>query len=814
MRFPRLLLALAAALPLGTPAYADSIDSRLARYEQEAKSLSADLPQPNQRGLAAQQHRLVDAEVAYSLGDYDGAALMLFDLADKEQGADKEAATYYLAESLYQKGDVGTAREYYKQLATGNQYGKYRVPALQRIVEIAIAQHDETQDTVAALGALQSTTGVPSVPYILGKYAFAQGNYDNAISLFSAVPKGSEYDLQAQYYAGATWVAKKDLARATDIYAQLIDVKPKSLSDRRVIELAQLALGRIYYEREQPAKSIDAYLLVDRHSDLFPDALYEVSWVYVKSKQYDKALRALELLEQSDPTSSRRPTVRILEGNLRIRKAQMIRQQQINGTINNEERTTPAVEYDKATQIFTQTHDSFQPAFVAMNNVVNGKLDPATFIDQVAGRSEHVFALSPPVPEAAAQMLHDEPDVQVFDSAENDLSEITANIRESEDIIARLELIIQSGDHTGIYPGLSSRRSRIAQIQDDLITIRSQLADQLNEGGAESQQRRALVQQYAALGQPEQAYTQRLSQAQEGYDALDAQAIDIAGAIDSAQAVAVSLRKYETDAVPAMADDKRTHLDSELDAAGREAQEIEDELHAVQREISLGKDLAGLGDQQIAQARTMRAQVRAAEDAEQRAISSHGRGSPALDRAARLTLQLDALDQQIDQSITAGLEHIKTQLVAEKQTLAAYKAELSEHEKTAHELGKSVLGQSFQNVKTKLDDIVTRTDVGSVDVAWSQKEDTDDDIKRMNLAKSRELKQLRDEFKDIIIAPPQTAPKKSALPPPPSPEAGKTDQRVAPIDDKGTGPAQPTVKPDEQKKAPAPAPAPKKGGAK
>src|SRR5207248_1654033 len=162
---------------------------------------------------------------------------------------------------------------------------------------------------------------------------------------------------------------------------------------------------------------------------------------------------------------------------------------------------------------------------------------------------------SPPVPEAAAQMLRDEQDVQVFDASENDLAEISANVRISEDIIMRLDAIIASGDRTAIYPTLAARRSRIAAIEDDLITIRSQLA-------------------------------------------------------------------------------------------------------ATRREIALGKDLSSIGDQQIVQARALRLQVRAAEDAEQRALSSHGHGSPALDRAARIALQLDAVDQQIDQSIARRLEEI------------------------------------------------------------------------------------------------------------------------------------------------------------
>ena len=823
MRLPS-LLAMVVLVPLvgaGT-AHADDITSRLDRYEQEARALGSNLPQPNQRTQSASQHRLVDAEVAYSLGDYDTAALQLFDLAAKEQGQDKEAATYYLAESLYQKGDLGTARTYFRQLVDSSApQSKYHTQALQRIIEISIAQHDDSGDTSQVLTALQSAPQAPGVPYVLGKYAFAQGQYDNALQLFNAVPKGSDFELQAQYYTGAVYVAKKDLAKATDIYQSLIDRKPRTNNDRRVIELSQLALGRVYYEREQPAKSIDAYLLVDRHSDLFPDALYEVSWVYVKSKQYDKALRALELLEKSDPSTSKTPTVRILEGNLRIRKAQLLRQQQINGTINGEEHADPALEYDKASQLFTQTHDQYVPAYTALAQAVDGKVDPAAFIDQIAGRSSHTFQLAAPVPEAAVEMLRDEPNVQVFDSAEDDLSQIHADINESEETIARLDAIIASGDRTAIYPALSARRARIAQIQDDLISIRSQLADQQNDNGPETANRRQLAQQYGALGNPEQSYTQRVATAQEGYDGFDATATEISGALDSAQATAVALRMWEQQGKPPMDAAAKTKLDQGLDDAAKEAQSIEDELVGLRREIALGKDLSALGDAQIQQARALRKQVQAAEDNEQRALAGHGRSSQALDRAARLALSLDQLDQTLDASIAQGLEQIKTQLVDERKLLADYKTELASLEKEARDDGAAVLGASFQIVKAKLYDIVVRTDVGNVDVAWSQKEDLDDDLKRLNLARSRELKQLKDEFKDILIDGGASKPITRKEAPMPGPEGtapqtspdkggGKPDERVKPTEGTGQQPAQPTVKPDEQKKTPAP----KKGGSK
>src|SRR5262245_54489943 len=195
---------------LAGPAAADDTERKLTEYEAEARQLGTDLPQPNQRTQAQGQRRLVDAEVAYSLGDYDQAALMLFDLSSKP-GPDQEAATFYLGESLYQKGDRGAARSYYGQPAQKGSTGRYYPPALLRIIEIGIAQNDpgSLDQTISQVNSLPGGAASPQVPYVRGKYAFSVGKYDEAISDFTAVPKGSDKEYQAAYYTATSYVAKK-----------------------------------------------------------------------------------------------------------------------------------------------------------------------------------------------------------------------------------------------------------------------------------------------------------------------------------------------------------------------------------------------------------------------------------------------------------------------------------------------------------------------------------------------------------------------------------------------------------------------------
>jgi hypothetical protein len=808
---------LVAAASLHGTARADdkAIAQQLTAYEAEAQRLGANLPRPNQTTGAVGQRRLLDAQVAFALGNYDAAALMLFELATRP-GADQETASFYLAEALFQKGDRGAARSYYEQVVAGNNVAsRYYQPSLERLIEISIVQNDyaNTGDYLGALDRVSPGLRLPSVPYVRGKFAYAQGKHDEAIAYFNEVPKGSEYELQAAYFAATAYVAKQDLGRATDIFTDLVARKPKSSNDRRIQELSQLALGRLYYERDQASKSIDAYLLVDRHSDLFADALYEVAWVYVKSKQFDKALRALELLSLSDPQSQKTPTVRILEGNLRIRKAQMIRAAQILGTLDAREQDDPATEYDKAAQVFTDTHELYHSSYAALDQMASSA-SPEQFLTQIAGRSEHVFQAAAPIPEAAVQYLRDEPEVQRVVAVETDLGDITANIAETEETIARLEGVLAANDRTAVYPALQQRRTRIGVIQDDLIKLRSQLADEIAAGSAapETTARRAAITSYTALPSAEHVAAEQAAQSRAQYNGIDNVADEIDDTIGATQAMSVALRKYMID-TPTLASDQRQAMTQTLDAAAREAQAIEDELEAARREIQIGRDLAGVGDPAIAQAHEARKAARAAEDAEARVLS--GPRKALADRAASLAAQLDQAEAQIDAAVDQGLAEVRAALVTEKSQLAAFKAELATYEGATGQIGGELLSASFKTVKAKLYDIDIRTDVGNVDVAWSQKEDNDDDLKRLNLSRQRELKQLKDEFKDILdggVAKPSAPAKKTEMPAPApapsgSPDQGGPDRRIAPGSDK-PAPAAPTVKPTDTKAAA------KKGGSK
>jgi len=830
-RLARYLASVVASgtLCLAGTASAD-VDGKLNLYEQEARQISQTLPTLNADN-AQPGRRLADAQVTFALGDYDAAALMLFEMSGRP-GPEQEAALYYLGESLFHKGDKGAARSYFSQVtAKNNTSARYYGLSLVRLVEIAIAQQDAT-DVDATLAALDRITPrMAQAPYVRGKWLFSQGKYDDAIAQLNEVPKDSAFDAQAQYYVATSLVAKQDTARAIEVYTALSSRKPKTANDRRVVELAQLALGRLYYERDQPSKAIDSYLLIDRSSDLFTDALYEVAWVYVKGKQFDIALRALELLALSTPNSNRTATTRVLEGNLRIRKAQMNRQAQITNTVEANQ-TDPAVEYDKAAAVFAETHDAYYPSYVALSAMLESGGDAADYLAQLAERQNQTFQAVAPIPEAAAQYLREEPETQRAVANQVDLGTIQAHLTESENTIARLEAVLAANDKSVVYPAINSRRERIGEIQRDLIAIRNDLADQQagliqpsgDLAGLQAT-RKSLAQAWTSAPDGEAAHKSLVNGERAGYDALVETTAEIRTAIDGTQAMAVAARKYVTekpvDGAALVSDEVKTSTKTELVATAGELAAIETELRELKAEITIGRDLSGHGDDALWAARKQRRDLKAAQDAEHRAIAGFASASrdPSRskrlvslgDRAMRISDELQQTELKIESIVDTALVQAKDTLAKERVNVDAYKKELAEYELESRAIGGTILASSFKNVKAKFYDVIVRTDVGAIDVVWSQKEDADDEFKRLNLSRSRELKLITDEFRDILeqtTATPQgtntpqgsvektfDAPKTSG-----SPDKGTGTERVKPTEaEPKTAPA-PTVRPDNETK--------------
>jgi tetratricopeptide (TPR) repeat protein len=827
------LLALAAWPRAARAETLDQIGSKLIRFEAEVKTIEQQVQSaPAQVGRASdvEERRFINAQVAFGIGNYDDAAVMLYDLVEKGQkSASYDQAVYYLAEALFQKRDYVGARTYFARLVDEiGQASDFYQQGLERLIELSLKLDDATDvdKYLDRLDQVPATKQRASVPYVRGRYLYFSGRYDRAIEAFAAVPAGSKFILRANYFKGAAHVARGELAEAATLYQDLVATEAKNDNDRRVIELGHMALGRIYYERDQPTKAVDQYLAISRKSDLFDEALYEIAWVYVKDKKFDQALRALELLALANPESAMVPDVRILEGNLRIRRAQLVEDAGQGNALE---------EYNKATTVFATTRDTYQKPRADIERIIAEHHDPRKFVHQITGRGAEAFDVGLELPPVAVAWLRQEPEVDRVVDLDQDLIEAREDIRTAEDNIERIERALDTPSRINIFPDLAAKRTTLTDITEALTTMREDLAQKqwalVTKQASASERtrfeelrdrRRRLTAELGALPDATLNYSERIEAARKKYDALAERAQELSVFIDSGEATLAAITKYlhdqEAGGVPP--EDLGQYRQT-IDELRTDIEGLRTELAETKRDITLARDQAGVGDADAIRVAAVREELRRALDEEHvfvQGIAARMGGAERtqLDQIGTLTAKagtvmatIENANRAIDRIVEVGLAEVRTVIGEEKARLASYREELAGYEDEARDVGGAVLSGSIGAVSEKFYNVLVRADVGVIDVAWATKEEAERSVKRLTLDESREKKILNEEFGDIAKKRPPAAPAGDAGAAAEAPGDGGAPAPAAPA------PAAPAPAEPSAPAAPAPAApsAPAEGGA-
>lgn len=761
-------------------ATADSVDQigkRLGGYQTEVSVLTKGIHRPSEIGAAPGRghdvptRRTIDAQVNFGIGNYDEAAIVLYDVVERYPNHKVyDEALYYLSESLFNKGDYVASRTYFTKLVVerGTQSRFYQ-QSLERLIELTLKLNDSenVERWLALLEAVPAAERRSSVPYVRGKYYFHSGSYDQALAQFGQVGPKSKYYFQSRYFIGASHVAKKDLAKAVTEYQKLIRLAPKSKEQRQVVELSQMALGRIHYERNQPSKAIDRYLEISRRSELFDETMFEVAWVYVKNREFDKALRALELLALSDPMSTRLPNVKILEGNLRIRKAQRL------GDTNNARAADG--EYDRAVFVFEQLRGVFEKPRAELDRAIAEKRDPSDYLAQITGRHAETFDIKATLPEVAAAWLRDEPEVGRIVAVETDLGQVEGDVETAEKTIRRLEYALSTPSRVNIFPGLAAKRIRATEIMDDIYRMRIDLATQeqklvaeLASGGDQEEmarlgrERDEAARQLRALPDATVAESKRITRARDRAVSVDKESAEASTVIGQAESQLVAMEKFLADqGYKEVKAGDLAELKAEIRVNRVEMEGLKKELEAIRDDTILAMDRAGTGDDIAVKRQELRARLRASLDAEHKFLETlaarAGGDRGDLNRISSLTRQADGIATRLDQAnakidaiVEEALIEVRATLEDERAKLSSYKREYMNYDGESHTLGGEVLGLAFTVVAKKLYEVLMRSDVGVVDVAWSIKEGADRALRRFTLNQARETRTLDAEFADVV----------------------------------------------------------------
>lgn len=756
-------LLLAALLSAPWPAAAQdltALNRELTDVEGDFAALLRDRLQATaQRSPTYVEERLTDGELYYRLRDYVRASIIFTDIVDNfPQHRAYPDALFLLAESLHQAGDyLGARRNYRRVLEHSNDtaFRPYVQRSLGRLIEVAIhlRDFDGVDEHFQALSRLPPTEVEATTAYFRAKYLYsravpleeaaATGDggarvdldlLEQSRSAFEVVPEGSPYYAQSRYFIGVVHTLRGEYPQAIEAFRRVLRTQATTPEAATVIDLTQLALGRLYYETDQLDQAIEAYQAVPRTSLHFDDALYEIAWVYIRLGDSTRAERALEVLSIAAPDSPHIPDGKVLRGNLLLR----------NGR------------FDDALAVFREVRNEFGPVERDLRQIRENHTDLPGYFRQLVRENMEQFDLNDFLPESARRWVDlAGGDFERATGVLSDLAQARQMVRETDGLIVRLDAALGASNRSGIFPdlrrhreGTTATRNRLAMVRRQLVAIEERSGGASPELQAIRTERRRIEAALGGMPTSEEDFISRDDELLGRYRTLNRELSSLEVELLGMEARITATETFVRQMGAEIQDP--TAIASELTQQRSAIETYRAQIAELRLLIEIGRIQVGVGDARYERDGRLRDEYNRLVAEEHRLGGNNSRTEPYFQRIASLEARVREHDGEIDRITEERIAEMRVVVEDERQKLAGYRAALTGLEGETEEVVGAVTYASWEEVRARFYDLVLRADVGRIDVSWARREEHRMRVDMLTRERSRELQALDDEFRDIM----------------------------------------------------------------
>ncbi len=732
------------------------IDARVVGLETKVDELGMDFSR--RRGLIGSveaRYRFEEAVYQFLVGQYEPAALTFYTLVDSQAlvvRALHQDSEWYLAECLFELGNLGTAAEAYQKVLAEGAAHPFFADAVRRLLEV----HGLTRDDEAFNEVYQAYIVSGRVPatdfikYTVAKSLWRQGQDARAQAMFASVlPESSSY-LRSRYFLGMMLSQQGKFPEAIGEFQKVVEATGTGdVSDAVVSELAWMAVGRISYEVGDFAMATEAYQQIPKGSPYYADQLYELVWSYVKQERWSEALDYLDIFLLGFP--SHREAV-----NLELTRAHVL--------MKEGRREEALSSYESVVEDYTPIEEKLDLLKV-------NREDPIGYFRRLAATSSDQATVDGGLPPFAAEILVDDEamaravDVyRAMDAQQGDLEISESRIEQVGEALRRAD------SNIGTF---ARGRTSLRGVQDDALTMKAALIgfeiDYLLSRG-NSADRDALTMlsgRFSVIqGSNEEADTETSSDTGK-LQAWDAQvrAVQAYGGRIEAAAQAELARGRS---LSSLLDENPGQLSTEQVAELRkqieaETAELRRSVMALERSNSdstRSSLLAMVASQSGSPGAGRRAMV-AREFATVRAeLGRYRSGSTASDssavfsqlddlwdRASSLDGRSQAILDRLDSSERTEIEVLRRRLDEETARVSRSRAELDEIQVGSTEIATLVAQDAFGRLQEEIGRTVEEADLGIVDVYWLNRTDVGDEMTRIGREQANAVRLQDDRFR-------------------------------------------------------------------
>jgi tetratricopeptide (TPR) repeat protein len=779
-----LALALGALLSLtAQPAFAIGGDEARNKAEFAIRAAESDAmkaPDPSRLRTPppTPAQRVAAGDMLLRTGDFDAAIDQLSKVLElRRQGQMPETAyadaSFLIGEAYFQSLQYLSARRHYREVldsAAKPAFSAYAGRSLSRLVDIALRTGDlQSLDYVfARLDSLPVSDTTGSLAYARAKALFARRDYNAAKSAVSAVPANSEYTLQTQYLLGVIMLREATppapppgtdpsaalppsqrprYGAAIEQFRKVTRIPAPTASLRHGIDLAWMAIGRLYYESEAYPEAAEAYSHVDRRSPEFSTMLHELAWVYVRLGDYQRAQRALEVLTITDPNRLDIADGSLLRADLLLRSG----------------------EFKNALDLYQSVRARFDPIREAVDRFIATTTDPAAYYDRLTADPDiQTDDKLPPLALAwAREMAEDENVFVVIDDARRsrDL------IKKSRRLAAKLNAVLAVPTRAKAFPELRAAMEHNMAVTNKVAKARAVLAqgmdssagDVSGELGSIRQERRSLMRRLgwlpvtpADFSKRDESGDRQWNKVSQALQELTVEADKLGAIINGLKRVLAEGAQFGVNPDPAT----RERFRLEIEANERDLEGYRKRIQEYRDGIEMGRAQSGFGDQRYVEDDQVRRRFRelfAREVALVAAGQDTGDATeyarsiqPTLARADTLEISLEAKRSEMERTAASKAEVLRRKIADEVAALESHSVRLDQLDQEARLVVGEVAMRNFARVRDRVKGIVLRADIGIVQEAWEQREEQRQRVRNLQRERAREEQMLNDELREVL----------------------------------------------------------------
>jgi len=774
------------------PAFAVDKDQALSSATQQIRLAVSDMRgiddtiARSRNGQRTASQMVGDAVLLMASRDWDRAATVLNKIVEKypDHPTAFPEAMALLGQAYFESNQYLASRRVFRKILDRWQeprFSQYQVPAIERLVDVAMRMRDDRglDDVFVAMNRLPAQAVTSGIMYARGKALILKKDWAAARQALIMVDPQSKYLHQAGYLLGLVAmkeatpppapvvpgapparVPRQRYVVALDQFYRVTKLPLDSAEHAQVIDLAWLAIGRLFHETEDLLQAVDAYNHINRSSPEFGTALYELGWVYVRLGDMERAQRALEILAVADPQSKDIADGLLLRADLMLRAGQ----------------------FEKALRVYEGVRAEYDPVSTKIDNFLRSTNDPSVYFDKLSRGETSSFDTTAAVPQSVIQWAREEENGPTAAAIVDALGQCRKLIQQSNEMIRKLSVVVSSSNRVRAFPDLKAGEERALGLVNRIAVARLSLgqgldavepSDLAGEIGQVRARRRSLEKRLRMLPVNDADFLEREAQAMRQWN-VPAQTVQrMALELDVMESQIKALRRVLRDPTKGTVRDPSIvqRFELEIQQHEKDIEYYRNQIQTVERVLGAGKMQVGFGDQRFVEDAQVRIAYRDAIIREvQLAMGGGGgrdladfarRSAPILQEAEdgdkRVLLTLGALEQEV------GRRTAEVRAIMERETVAmvGYEVELGRLDREARGVVGEVARRNFGIVRDRLHNIVLRADVGITEQAWEVREEQMTRVRSLRIERTREEKLLKEELDEVLedSAAPEEKPK-------------------------------------------------------